>query len=542
MKLQHKIIILPVMVLIAICIVGMLAVEYQVKLTLQNKFKQELQSLSLFALSATEAFDENIDEQVISNKFDLLADKIAAISDVRISYFSYNGVLLGDSELSFADVRKAANYHDRAEIISALANNSGFAQRYDKTLAQNRVYYAKFDVNTGIIARVAAPENAYSKTIVDIRWGFTVIILFTILASIIFAAIAIRLFSNAIMLERTSLKKEIIAKTKEITLIQTMTTMVNNVNSVAEAGAILANILPKLLPELSGAIYLTNPPEKSLVKIAQWGQWPEKARVTAAKQTPPDYKLSYSAIVNIDENYLDPQLFVSQCFGVNLVSDQHVFGRIYFYQNKKIINETMRTVIKHLVEPINCALANVRLKVQLQEQATKDPLTALYNRRFMLAALGKALHQAERYGRHLAVLMIDLDYFKDFNDKFGHEAGDLVLSKVAEQFIGNLRLEDIACRYGGEEFCLICPETNLKEAYLLAEKLRHKIAALSLTCRGKKLDKITMSTGIAIYPNHAENGHDLMIQADKALYLAKNNGRNCTVADHSVINFGSLPS
>ncbi|MBL4910310.1 MAG: GGDEF domain-containing protein [Alteromonadaceae bacterium] len=546
MKIQHKIIILPIIVMIIIFSLGMLMVEYQVKSTLENKFKQELQTLTLVALSAIETknykFDNHsINNHVIDNSFDRIADNVAKMTYVRVSYFSYEGDLLGDSSLDFTTIVNHKNQRQLPEIISALANNTGFAQRTDSHNV-NIFYYTKFDVNSGIIARVSAPKNFYNKTLIDIRRGFSVIILATLLAIFIFASIAIRLISKAVLQERIRLQKEITEKTKEITLIQTMTTMVNDADNIEDAGAILANILPKLLPVLSGAIYLTKPPERLLSKICYWGNWPKGISVaTNDKSSLERFNLVYAPVTDSSDNRLSIEQFSRHSFGVNLVADQHIFGKIFFVDNQNIIDENMRKVIQHLVEPINCALANVQLKILLKEQATKDPLTGLYNRRYMLEALTHALHQADRYDRHVAVLMIDLDHFKTFNDKFGHEAGDLVLARVAEQFMTNLRLEDIACRYGGEEFCIICPDTNLKEAYQLAEKLRLKIAALSIMCQEQRLDDISMSIGIAIYPNHADNGHDLMIQADKALYLAKNNGRNCTVVNQ-VSNHKSLLS
>jgi len=538
MKLQYKIIILPIIVMIAIFSIGILMVEYQVRLTLENKFKQELHTIALVALAAVESKNYKYDNQLTDDSFDRTADKVAAMSNVRVSYFSYNDYLLGDSTLDFNAIVNHQPYRQLPEVVSAIANNTGFAQRYDDHF-NNIFYYAKFDVNRGIVARVSAPENFYSKPLTEIRWGFLMIILATLLAIFIFASVAIRIISKAVKQERLRLQKEIAEKTKEITLIQTMTTMVNDANSLDDAGIILANILPKLLPELSGALYITKPPERLLSKICFWGDWPQGLHVVVSDNSDsPSFELGYNSVDENANSDLSIEAFIEHSFGVNLVADQHIFGKIFFTNKDKMIDEGTRNVIQHLVEPINCALANVQLKIQLREQAIKDPLTNLYNRRYMLDALNNALHQADRYDRHVAILMIDLDHFKGFNDKFGHEAGDLVLVRVAEQFLNNLRLEDIACRYGGEEFCIICPDTNLKEAYQLAEKLRLKIKELSLQCQNKKLDTISMSIGIAVYPNHADNGHDLMIQADNALYLAKKNGRNCTVVNQQNSSLG----
>jgi diguanylate cyclase (GGDEF)-like protein len=204
-------------------------------------------------------------------------------------------------------------------------------------------------------------------------------------------------------------------------------------------------------------------------------------------------------------------------------------GGLQFNNKNEVISNELRNTALNLSEQISGALANIRLKNQLRNQAARDPLTNLYNRRYMLESFEQALNRAERHERNLAVLMIDLDLFKQFNDRFGHEAGDMILKEVAKQFKVNLRLEDIACRYGGEEFCIVCPDTGLREAFVLAEKLRDCVSKQALSFKSIELEPVTMSVGIAIFPNHAVTSSELMAQADKALYVAKRKGRNCTV-------------
>ncbi|PCI59519.1 MAG: hypothetical protein COB35_11185 [Gammaproteobacteria bacterium] len=542
MKLNHKIIFLPVMVMVVIFVLGLFAVEYQVKQILKQKFEQELQTLSSFALSSITTSNHQFNGKEIDPDFDLLANHIAKASNARISYFFYNGVLLGDSKLTFAQIITTENHANKPEIIAAIANNSGISHRFSQTLQQQMVYFARFDRNSGFIARIALPENAYSQTIANIRWGFTLIILATVLAIIVFALFAIKFINKTTVSERKVFEKEIVNRTKELTLLQTMTTMINNAPSINEAGGVLANILPKLLANYSGALYIIQPPQKELSKITCWGEnWPKGARVfNESNPQHDDFKLTCAPIACIEANCNDCNIFLEHCYGVNLISNNALFGKIYFVNLHEVVNDNTFHVIQQLVAPINSALANVQLKTKLHDLATHDPLTGLYNRRYMLEAIDKSLHRADRQKSHVAVLMIDLDHFKNFNDKFGHQAGDIVLAQVAEQFRESIRLEDIACRYGGEEFCIICPDTLLNDAYSLAEKLRTKISKLSLQCQGKQLDIITMSIGVAIYPSHAPNGHDLIIAADKALYQAKSNGRNCSVASQTETKIRSL--
>ena len=171
---------------------------------------------------------------------------------------------------------------------------------------------------------------------------------------------------------------------------------------------------------------------------------------------------------------------------------------------------------------------------QAQELARVDELTQLYNRRALEVMLDEAAAQATRYGRPLAVLMIDFDHFKDINDRHGHQAGDGVLRDAARLISAGLRTNDKATRYGGEEFCLILPETGPEEACALAERLRGAIERhVFRTVRddgaaGVEL-RVTASIGVASLGDHADSAERLVRAADRALYEAKAAGRNRVV-------------
>ena len=123
-------------------------------------------------------------------------------------------------------------------------------------------------------------------------------------------------------------------------------------------------------------------------------------------------------------------------------------------------------------------------------------------------------------------MMIDLDHFKLFNDNFGHDAGDHVLKAVSQVLKDSLRQEDIACRYGGEEFCIVCPATNEQQALQIAKRIGKGISSLELNMNQLSLGTVTTSIGIALYPTHADNMEDTIKAADEALYVAKQNGRD----------------
>ena len=179
-----------------------------------------------------------------------------------------------------------------------------------------------------------------------------------------------------------------------------------------------------------------------------------------------------------------------------------------------------------VAEHIAVAIANLGLRESLRLQAVRDPLTGLYNRRYMQEFLERELHSARRRRRPVSVMMLDLDHFKRYNDSFGHAAGDRALAAVGEILLRSVRAEDIACRYGGEEFTLILPECNLQQANVRAEIIRIRVAETCSHSGGKPSDALTISIGVAAFDETTDRVDLLLKFADDALYEAKHQGRN----------------
>ena len=165
-------------------------------------------------------------------------------------------------------------------------------------------------------------------------------------------------------------------------------------------------------------------------------------------------------------------------------------------------------------------------QIQLAEMSTRDELTGLYNRRYFIEFLDRELARAKRYKRNLGFCMIDLDKFKYINDTYGHLAGDMVLSDIGRMFDEHFRQGDLICRYGGEEFAVILPDTSLKSAVAVCERLRKKILSHKFKYNSSDFS-ISISIGVALYNNLVhKSSNELVSTADQALYQAKKEGRN----------------
>lgn len=187
--------------------------------------------------------------------------------------------------------------------------------------------------------------------------------------------------------------------------------------------------------------------------------------------------------------------------------------------------ESLGLLLRAISEQISLALANLRLRDSLRQQSIRDALTGLYNRRFLEESLQRELARAQRRAQSLAVVMLDVDHFKRFNDSYGHEVGDQVLQSVADYLQTAVRGEDVVCRFGGEEFCLLCPTLKEPELSLRLEQLRQGLEGVSVVHQGERL-RVTASFGAAICPEHSSDGPQLLLLADQALYEAKRGGRN----------------
>jgi len=184
---------------------------------------------------------------------------------------------------------------------------------------------------------------------------------------------------------------------------------------------------------------------------------------------------------------------------------------------------------------VGLSIANIRLREALRTQSVRDVLTGLYNRRYLEEILEREVRRAARATHSLGILMLDLDHFKNFNDTYGHDAGDAVLRETGASLARGIRAEDFVCRFGGEEFVVILPTASLEVTRARAERLRTKLKELTVLYQGRSMGMLTVSIGVAVFPEHGTSPKELMAAADAALYEAKRRGRDqVVVASKSV--------
>ncbi len=205
-----------------------------------------------------------------------------------------------------------------------------------------------------------------------------------------------------------------------------------------------------------------------------------------------------------------------------------VVGVIYFYLPADTeIDERMQHTLLAIGEQVGTAIENMRLYERTKELSLHDPLTGLANRRLMQIALQENFARARRLGRQFSIIMMDLDFFKNYNDRYGHGAGDMLLAEIAKLVLREVREIDLVVRFGGEEFVVILPEAKVSDAVEVAERIRNRVVAADFFhAEDLPPSHITISLGVASYGEGVSNEEELIAMADQAMYAAKRFGRN----------------
>jgi diguanylate cyclase (GGDEF)-like protein/PAS domain S-box-containing protein len=318
--------------------------------------------------------------------------------------------------------------------------------------------------------------------------------------------------------------------------------MIQCCQSREQAFKIIEEFLGQIFISCGGALYLISPSRDEAEGVAAWGLGAEAQKTFEPQDCWGLRRGKVHVVPEANSAMRCGHTHERQDTGhicIPLVADGEALGLLYFVCPKDAVavspevhlNPWKRIGERAAVvgERLSLALANLQLRDVLRQQSVRDPLTGLFNRRYMEETLDRELSSAARRKDAVAVAMLDLDRFKDFNDIFGHDAGDLVLREVAGMLKGNVRHGDVVCRLGGEEFVIILPGASVEIARERLETIRRQVQSLTISHRSRMLGKVTISAGIAGYPKDGVAAEDLLRAADTALYHAKNDGRNKVV-------------
>lgn len=304
-----------------------------------------------------------------------------------------------------------------------------------------------------------------------------------------------------------------------------------------EANLVIGNALQALFPGTAGGVYAYRASRDVLELQGSWGAPggdPQQVILAdecwSLRRGHPH--LHRSATDLHCKHWRDPEALRSIC--VPMMAQGETVGLVFFQclddaDSDVLFADDVQALADTAASQVASAVANFALRAALHQQSVKDPLTGLYNRRFLEESLQREVVRAERSGSPLAVIMADIDHFKNLNDQHGHQAGDLLLQRIGGVLLAGVRGGDLACRYGGEEFTLVLPGADLELAARRAEEIRAEVEAMTASLDGALLPRVTASFGAAVFPQHGTDPRGVIQRADSALYRAKQQGRNRVV-------------
>ncbi|MCP4163177.1 MAG: diguanylate cyclase [Deltaproteobacteria bacterium] len=336
-------------------------------------------------------------------------------------------------------------------------------------------------------------------------------------------------------LKLSSKVHELEKRNRESSLLRRMSEMIQSCNTKKDVYGVIGRYMEKFFPEESGQFYILNRKNSFFESVVSWGHdrediWKlEFSDCMALSQGKPF--LNANENNDIDCKHCDRKSGSTLCMPMIIQGEtaglivQHYHEKNYPLNNGNI-DKQIHYIMLIIVEHLSLALSNIKLRETLHLQSIVDPLTGLYNRRYLEDRVKEESGRVDRHKFPVGILMLDVDNFKIFNDTYGHECGDIVLKELGYQLKKNVRVEDVLCRYGGEEFIAILIlssyEATCKKAEELCSIVRND---LKIIHQGKELS-VTISIGVASCPEHGKDIEKAILLADTMLYKAKSEGRD----------------
>ncbi len=322
-------------------------------------------------------------------------------------------------------------------------------------------------------------------------------------------------------------------KRNEANLLAEFNGWLQSTDSLSELFPVVSAFLSQLLPESSGAVYVYANSRDVLEGVCSWNN----GQILANFEPPDCWALRRGRNYFYGENKVDflcnhiveshTESLPARHYCLPIIAHGDTVGLLSIelpYSDDTNASLETQKLTSFCSEQISLAIANVRLREQLLDQSTRDPLTSLYNRRYFIECIRRELC-SDNDKRIASLISIDVDHFKKFNDNFGHDAGDTVLREMSQVLINSFRGSDTPCRYGGEEFAIFMPGASANIATQRAEELRMAVENNAVLYNGEDL-RTTISCGVATFPDNGTTVQALIKNADRALYAAKDNGRN----------------
>jgi diguanylate cyclase (GGDEF)-like protein len=330
-------------------------------------------------------------------------------------------------------------------------------------------------------------------------------------------------------------------RSREIERCKELGDLLSACPTLHEACAVAARVLAPMFPGERGMVWMASPAAApgskaaALEPVAAWGTWSGRRPDVLRPEDCWAIRCGRPHFIGKDAvplrcEHQPAGVTASGC--LPLVAHGETLGLLHLLpgaERGQALGEDTERLAAGVAAVLGLSFANLRMRDNLRDQSTRDHLTGLLNRRSMEDALEREIGRAGRLGGPLSLLVLDLDHFKRVNDAFGHQFGDSLLKEIGQVLRLNVRSTDVACRYGGEEFVVLLPGADVEAARARAERLRELVEQVGTAQAGRIFGPMTLSVGLAVFPDHAVSGRALLEADDRALYEAKQQGRNRVV-------------
>lgn len=513
-----------ILITVIVFVIFVYAIESVIKQEAITRLKAGLnESMTIIKSDAPPIDIESFDQYLDTHFSD--------INERRLTIIDKSGLILADTALTYAEITKSQNYAKMEEIEIALKSGVGISTRFSATKKERTIYIAKpiiFDNFEGVI-RISVPYSIISQ----ISYKLETLVAFLLTLILIFMFILGQRVSSQMRIlwrqRNAQLGQHVEDRTRDIELLQRLANMLAACNSINEAQQVVQDIIPRVLGDLNGSVSLMQSSRNQLeIKLDWGGEWPGAKTffpVECWALRKGKFHLSNDQYTTLPCSHMS-DVGSDQTMCIPLIAHGNTIGLMHLYMHNEKVTEELKQLAFTIGEHLGLALANLNLQEKLRDQAVRDPLTGLHNRRYLEEVIDHEFMRSKRYKQPLSLLMLDMDHFKLFNDNFGHDAGDYVLKSLGSLLNNSVRGEDVVCRVGGEELAILLPNSSPSAAIEVANKLCDKVRELHMEFNGQSLGKLTLSIGISTYPIDAENYEVLMKKADTALYEAKDNGRD----------------